>query len=1677
MRIPLPSVPMDDNARPRFPTAEPDPEMTQVAPPLTADLVVDEGGPRAEIVATCRKELDEDPTPARAARLHAEIGRALGDSDEALGHYRDALKLHPDYVVAIQGARRLLLTRGHAKDAAEMFDAEIRLAPEPRTRARLSFEKGRALEMLGDDHDGARTCYSEACRLEPTVPTYFKALAQAQGKAENWAALAEARAGDANTVRGDNRHRAAIIAERARLLETRLEHYEQATELYQQALDIDPRASSALQALKRLLHEQRRWRELITVLEREATQTQDPAIRTQALFRIGRIFGERLGSAEDATSALSRAMQSCPSDRLVLDSLARIYEAAGEHKHLATVLAHTVETIAEPRERIGMLHRIGMIHDKRLSDDESARRWYESALQHDPAYEPAVNALDNLYERGKAWEAIIVMHMATTEVLIDSGQRAQAHARIATVFESRMGRADEAMRHHQSAIALDPTLETSFKSLLRLFETHEKHRELIELLERGVDHAKQVDVKIAYHFKIGHVFENALDDPVQAAAAYERVLLLEDTHLGALHAVQRANERAYRHGALVDALEREVALTEEQPRRVALLQRAGDILADSVGDTEEALLRFRRVLKLEANYGPALTSLGKLFQRLGRYEDLRDIYKRQLKITAKGPEQVALLFKLGELSETHLGDDPGAIGFYRRAVAQDPNHGPSLRALAFQLRSRKEYKALVGAYQAELNGNLMPEVRAGTAYRLGEVYEVRLEEYDKSVEAYQKSLAAVPDYRPAIDALARVRSRLRAWEEQANELVLDARRVKDQRLAIDALLRAGEVRNELLGDRPAAIEAYAAVRELEPQNLAALLALEPLYREAKMAEPLAEVYATQATVLADPTARVAVLEELAAVYLGLGRSDEVRQTYSAILAIDGTHPGALNGLETLALATHDLALLADVDGRFARAETDAGAVAVHQTRLGESVEVSSPEAAVTAFRTALEQDPESISAIRGLRRAGERAGDAAAVIESCRREASWTRLGELAAKVLVKSAKVRVERLGDRPGAVEDAERALERWPDHADAARTLGDLLRESNEIDRLITLLSRAAGAAKLERRTSALWRAVARLYADDKSDIGAALASLTRLLENQPEEVPTLRLYGDILVRNRQWNEAIDAYRRALALDPGPDQRLPIDLALGRIYAEQVIDRDEAVACLERALTLDAQNRTALHLLLDIYKTAKDHGSARLTAQRMIHVAAHAAEKAHALLELGRIELADGRRTQGAEALRAAVGITGPQGTAATDYKQLLGEDEPWERYVEALREHLRRVRSGEVQQDDLRSVFLELARIQHEVLLNVEEAVRTLREGLDTLGKDHELHLQLAERLGTTGRADDAVVEYKRIIRTEPGSIRGWRGMARIYHEAGRKLEAGVVLAPLVILGDASDLEAGMSRQKRVQAGVANPGAFDAKILQRMTAADGWEEMRVQGLFAAIGDALAKMYPPDLESYGVTTRDRVRSDHPMRTLCDRLALVFQVEEYELYIHREQTSDVVVELFDPPALMVPRFVDDLPEEQRAFMLARAFVMLSRGMHAVVTLGWREISKVVAASLRMSDPTYAKGRHKDDEVINLSRNLHKAMSRRGRKLLETATQQCLSNPVVDIERWGPTVERTTARAAALLANDLPAAVSVLRQTGAAPANVDGRELVAQSPIIADLFRFWATDAAFEIRRHSGIL
>ena len=234
--------------------------------------------------------------------------------------------------------------------------------------------------------------------------------------------------------------------------------------------------------------------------------------------------------------------------------------------------------------------------------------------------------------------------------------------------------------------------------------------------------------------------------------------------------LQQATERAGRHLELVEALELEAEKSTDERRVMSLIHRAGEVLQDRMRDDDGALIRFRRVLKIDPNHVASLVSLGRVYYRMGRWEDLLETYKQELELSSSDHQQIALLHKMGELCEERLGRDTEGMEHYRRATEIDPTHRPTLRALARSLRKRGRWEELVETLEAEIQAVQDPTQKARLAYRIGEVQELHLKKPDRALAAYEQALSNHVNFRPAVDALSRLRVDQQAWSMLVKDL-------------------------------------------------------------------------------------------------------------------------------------------------------------------------------------------------------------------------------------------------------------------------------------------------------------------------------------------------------------------------------------------------------------------------------------------------------------------------------------------------------------------------------------------------------------------------------------------------------------------------------------------------------------------------------------------------------------------------------------------------------------------------------------------------------------------------------------------------------------------------------------------------------------------------------------------
>jgi cellulose synthase operon protein C len=1622
-----------------------------------------------DLIFACERELEQKPapTPQRAGRLHFEIARlqdsSLGDLTGAAEHYQAAHRLLPDHLPSILGARRALLQAGQFAAALPLFDAELRASSNAAKKALVSLEKARILdEKLGLKRE-ARDAYEAALELDETNPSALRAVERAELGAKAWDALEKTYQRAAQVLTSDGRHRAAVLSERARLFEAHKRDNHTATELYQAAFEADPGAPSAILALKRLHTAHQRHHDLIAVLEREAVLSADPGVRALSLYRVARLYADRIGNLESAADALERALSHVGDEPMILEELARVYELSRRHADLVRILELVAGKLEVSTERVGIYHRLAQIYEDKLADESRAIIWYERALGAERGYVPAIQALAKLYTRKKQWQELVRVHTGEAEASNDPARRAAAYSRIAQIYESELKLVDQAVQHHARALGMLPGYAPSFKALARLYTQAQRFPELAELYERAVDGAADDETKITYLFKVGRLYEDALEAPAQALTAYRRILDVDPQHLGAIHALQRAAERAGRFKDLVQALELEAQKIPDKRQRLAILHRAGEVSEVELGDDDAALALFRKIYDLDRTYAPALASLGRLHYKAGRYEDLLETYQAELRISGKNPQSAALLFKMGELYEERVGRDEDAIISYRKAIEMDPFNHQALHALGRKLTERNRFDEYVKLLELELSSLKDPAQRARTSFRLGEVYEYRLKSPEKALAAYEAALSVEPDFRPARDGRLRLLTEARDFKRLVDELAREAETAKDPKLAVAARLREGEVWRDELGDPVRAISCFEAVLQKDPGHVDALLALEPLYAERGAWDLLCQVLSSEARVFNEPSARVGALRELARVQEEFAGAspEQVQNSYFAILQLLPTDLAALRALEQRALREGDKKLLSHIDAKLGAMVEEPQLIALYHTRLAEALEELGDASAMETFRSALRHDPESIAAARGLSRIAERGQIPELLEEAAESEA---RIGldlGASARLLIKAANCRTER-GDVAGAVLSLSRALEINPEYEPAAARLRELLLARGEVERLIALLSQAATAAKTAERVASIWVNVAELYADKKNDIPAGLAALQRAKQLLPAHVPTSMKLADLYTRNGQWADLVEAHVR-----------------LAAVLDEHLADAPRALSNLNAALVRDPNHRAALERLLSLQRRHQKLDDAAETARRLVKVSPELNARVAALVEVGRLERTRGQSAAAIQAYEQAVALVGVDGAAAAEFRELVaseGRKGPanYGRYAAALS---RFAEDAQPSSPALIPTYLELSRVLSDDMGEVEQAVQALNRGLGKVGERVELQAELATRLLRAGQFAPAVAASRRVLETDVMRASAWRELSEGFKGLGRIPEATLSLAPLLAINAATDLDRATLSARPSRAGAGHAGAFDLGQLQAIAALP--PDDAATALLAQIAEGLGKVHPPELERFGVSSRDRIsaKSGHPLRALADRVANLFGVEEYDLYLHRGPSASVDVEFTDPLSILVPSGFAKLGEGQQVFLLARVMANISRSLQAIDRLSADALAVLLAAAARTVDSSFAAGLADEEFLNNHARRVSRSLPWLGRGAVEEAARAYIAAPRLDPAEWLFRARLGAQRAALLVGDDLPGCIGLLRQTEGDLAGLSGPALAQGMRSVHDLLRFWVSDAALAARRKLGTL
>lgn len=1114
---------------------------------------------------------------------------------------------------------------------------------------------------------------------------------------------------------------------------------------------------------------------------------------------------------------------------------------------------------AKPAVRARVLYRCGQVLEERCSRLDEAQACFEQAARLAPDYQPALRRLRAAYVRREQWELALQVAELEAETPMRPVERGAFAVEIGRLWLDRMRDAEPALAHFERALEEDPRSAAALRGRAEALEALGRHAEAAATWERMVEVGSGADQARAL-VGLAQLCEGPLAAPERALALWQRA---QEAGPEEPELVEAIVASAIAHGRW--AVARDVAalrfrLARGAERRTAVAFETAAILLKRLDDPAGAHAWLERARELGADDSRVYLALAETAARAGDRSAQAASLKRAVGLTS-GALRARVLVQLAEL-DAAAGDDAAAVEHLRHALDLEPERidvFDALVAAAERAGRHEDLAELLEERAARVAGD--PAEHARALCQLGALHERHTGDVDAALDAFRRAFAADPTAPGALAALERLCAKREAWDELRAALEVARERAEGE-ARVAALCALGELLCGPLRERAepgAARAAFEQALALDPRAARGLRGLARVADASGDEDALLAAWTAEVNASDDP-ARIAELGvELARRHEARGALDVALAFAERAAATRPDDPDAHEACARLHERLGHAAEQADALVRLASLRAGAEGAAVWRRVAELRAEAGRADAALEAWRRALEADPDDLLALRALvepLRAAGRPDELARVLRQLGQRSS----GAERANSLSQLADVLAGSLGDPDGAIVVLWRLVEDSEAPADVDARLEALLERTARFGELAQLLA--------ERRHTL------ESGSPEAAELDLRRADLLR--ERLAQIEPAARLYREICEsaalddpRAERALEGLEACARAGGDDAelawvlarradsasDPERRAELRLERARLLEERLDAVGEAIA-VYRELA-DAGGNAGAHAESRLEHALERTGAWASLRERLEARAARLDGDARLALherlaELCATRLAD---ADGAAAHLAAAAALAP---ARADLWERLGAlHERAGRAAEA-RAALEAALAAAVAPDAEVALRVRVARLCRDGLGDEAAADAQLERVLALAPGHAEASARLAERFEREGRIDELVgLLEARLARLETGGTAAERvalrlRLAELHADRRDDVAAAIaVLEPAVAEeADAPDAEAAAGEAAGTLAALyARAGRRDDEIAlaRRMTRsapdpatrADWW--LRLGGALRARGDA--------------------------------------------------------------------------------------------------------------------------------------------------------------------------------------------------------------------------------------------
>ncbi|MFW5966062.1 MAG: tetratricopeptide repeat protein, partial [Persicimonas sp.] len=1635
---------------------------------------------------------DEEEIVELSYRLAQLFQDQLDEPASAVETYRKILELRPDH-----GDSLLQLERIHLEHQQweELFDVLRRRADntnEPDEKSELLKRMANLAEEMLERPVDAIDLWNEVLELTPDDRDALGELQRLYLEEERWNDLVEVLEHEVSLTE-DPAERLALYESLGTIWQEHLDNELQALEAWQDVLSIDESHLGALEALHTIFERQGDYTELAEVVTRLIEHESVGEERTLELWtELAQIYGEMLMQPREAIECWKAVVSLDPGNDRALEELEQLYLQESMWEEAAGILELKAERTEDEQERIELLRRIADIWETKLMEADRAIEYYEQILEIDPGQMEASRSLESVYRNQgteEAWQNLVEVYLGRAEVVADDPfERAETLRQAAQVFEEHLGQPESALLVQLSAFSPETLDDDQLHSdLERLAEQTGLWDELIE---RAADVASELSDGIEaadLHHKIGRWYADKIDQPDDAVYHLRRALGIEPDNPEILEKLQELYRDLASWPELATVIEQRIELTSDPDEQIELWRRLGDLYQGQMGEFDQAIDAYRRILDIDQSDLEALESLEHIFDAHERHEELIEVLEQKAEATYEPEDIVEIKERIAQIYDRDLDDAQRAIETYKEVLNVDQTHGDALQALEALYLKTQQWDELLDVYERQLNQSHEPEDQVAVYGKMAAVYEDHFEDPESAVEAYNNLLMVDPAHEGAIDSLERLYRNLERWHELVEILQRHVELLDDGARKVGLLNELGRAQRDQLEDPHAAVDSLSASVEIDDTQADILLELADLQEEIGDAQAAVDSYSRLVELIDDEEDRAELYAQMGELLeVELGDDDAAEEAYLSTLDLVPGHREAVEALRRIYERKGTWQPLIRALKKAEDASRDLDKKAEYLAEIGQIYEekVEDRVNALSYYEEALENNARNVEAAEpliGMYMNEQRWEKAVPLLELVIEELEDIDADPQRLHALHLQAGKTFARLEQQEDALEHYRAAYEYDSSDFETQKGLGHLLYdheyfekaasvfenlEFQHIDRLDQdeLVELYYRSGKIQQRFGETRRAI---------------EYFIKAVEAEPHHRPSLEELIDLYEEQNNFEQVVDYSRQLLETREEPAARFALLTRMGDLLVEKVGDRQRAVNVYLEALDIEPESMSVLRKLLDLYTNTKQWSEAVEILQQLIELETdedRAATYNYTVGVIYRNEIGD--PMEAIDYFDAALDHDVKKLKAFEAIDRILTEAKEWKELERAYRRMLRRIAENDDGSMEKIKVTLwkNIGEIYRSRLGHVQSAINSYETAAGLDPDDEQVRLILAELYEK--KADDpegAIEQHKELIRLDPFRIESYRALFKAYIKDKAYDRAWCMSAALSFLQSANEQEEKFYKQYLGDNLPAAKGQFKQDLYRLLYHDD--QEMIISFIMSIIGQGLRDYYARRLKKVWDVHPRKDQLDMDQELLFCKLykyaaQTVGVVPAPNVYLKRDQALGIRNANADPPAVIIGAdMMQGKGDRELAFWLGKQLCWM-RPEHYLGSVGFptENLKLLFMAAMHITDPSLGVAEQLGEqgaEVINEMQSMPAQMLNQMRKYMK----QYLStgkNP--NLSAWLTQVEHTCVRMGLVLCGDLHEAASCIKND----PNPIGKATVKEK--IREMVLFSISDEYFEIRDSLGL-